>query len=192
MVGGHATNRLFLFMMLVAFTAAYLDDEMEVQAPGFHVGMIQHEDATNQIVTRLTLTIPKNTIPILYISRENWSTTHPLTDKIQNHPCNIGEFKNNICCMNAIFETYQVSPSLLGLYENYHVCPRNNNDIWFQNYTVVSTLNYDLLRQTTSENIRNANFLSSGIKTGTTLKVSSVIGNTYSNELHLKHDYVRS
>lgn len=176
---------------------------MNVITSGFHVGEIQHEIATNQIVMQLTLSCSMDTIPILYISREGWSSTDPLSDNVKNHPCESGALaNNNICCVNALLEKYQVGPSLLGMYENMDICPRDiETGAWAKNYTTVSTDNAQLSVHTMQDGVGNLDFLSTGIEhdppnanftyvKGVSYKLLAVQGAEFTLELRLTHEYL--
>jgi hypothetical protein len=169
MHGGCGSNRHGLLLVLLlaiqhAAVVAYLEEPIAATPPGFHVGAIQHEVATNQIVMQITLTASMNTIPIMYISKEGWSSTEAESDNVQNHPCESGALaNNNICCLNAVVEQYQVGPSMLDMHDNMGICPYNNaTGTWAQNFTEVSNDNAQLRAHLMSNGIGDLDFLSSG------------------------------
>ncbi|KAJ1464389.1 hypothetical protein T484DRAFT_1758130 [Baffinella frigidus] len=204
---GRTRSGLLLILLLSIqheVVVAYVDEEVTIVTSGFHVGDIQHEVATNQIVMQLTLSCSVDTIPILYLSREGWDSIHPYSDKVHNHPCEGGALaNNNICCLNALLEQYQVGPSLLNLHENMGICPRDvETGAWVQNYTTVSTENAQLSVHTMRDGVGNLDFLSTGIEhgppnatfaylPGATYKLLTVHDSVFTLELRLTHEYLK-
>jgi hypothetical protein len=164
----HRCDVMFILLMSIQhiIVFAYFDDEIKVTTAGFHVGKIQHEVATNQIVIQLTLSGSMNTIPILYISQEDWSLKSPRSDKVHTHPCENGVIsKNNICCINSLILQYQVAPSMQNMYDNSNICPIDNDTgIGQQNYTVTSTENAHLSVHTIEKEMGLFDFLSTGFE----------------------------
>jgi hypothetical protein len=164
---GKQHGLLFILLMTVQqeVSFAYLEEPIESHPPGFHVGAIQHEVATNQIVIQFTLSASMETIPVMYISKPDWSSQYVQSDNVQTHPCESGALaNNNICCVNALLEQYQVGPSLMDMYNNQDICPYNNATAeWGKNYTQMSNENAQLRTHTMASSVGSLDFLSSGI-----------------------------
>ncbi|KAJ1466677.1 hypothetical protein T484DRAFT_3632815 [Baffinella frigidus] len=105
------------------------------------------------------------TIPVMYISKTDWSSQYVQSDNVQTHPCESGALaNNNICCVNALLEQYQVGPSLMDMYNNQDICPYNNATAeWGENYTQMSNENAQLRTHRMASSVGSLDFLSSGI-----------------------------
>ena len=157
--------KLFIALLITShfvLTSAYEEEPIVATPPGFHVGDIQHEVATNQIVMQITLSASRDTIPVLYMSKEDWSSNNNLGDDVQTHPCESGDLaNNNICCINAMIEQYQVSPSVLAMYDNSAICPYDTaSSKWKKNFTEVSMNNPQLSEHLLKRSFSELDFLS--------------------------------
>jgi hypothetical protein len=205
--GSHAciSNHIIRFVVLllsIPVLVAYLDEPM-MTLTGFHVGEIFHEIATNQIVVNITMSIPTNTIPVMYISKEGWDTTEPDSDDMQQQPCVSGAFpKNDICCVNAVIEKYQVAPSMISLYNNIDICPYENTSAsWTKNFTQPSSDNPQLSEHLMTSGVGDLDFLSTGILNntnasltypeGVSYNILEVNGRTFTVELRMNHLYLK-
>lgn len=165
----HPMNRcaasLILFVCIIATVQSYEEEAIIVKPPGFHVGDIYHEVESNQIVVKLSLSSSANTIPIIYMSKEGWDIDNPLSDNINNNPCEKGpESNNNICCLNTLVANYEVAPSMLVLRDNAHICPYDNaTGLWSQNYTDISSENAELSGHTMGVNRGYSDIFSTGV-----------------------------
>jgi len=150
--------------LLLCGTLAYIEEVIESSTNGFHVGDIEHDVSTNQIIFQLTLSVSANTIPVIFMSKENWSVEVPDSDDPQKHPCGSGLYANdNICCVNALVEQYQVSPSMKSMKDNPGICPFSTETAsWQKNYTMVSAENQELKVHTATKTPGGLDFLSTG------------------------------
>lgn len=200
-------STLLLLICLLGTVQSYEEEEIVVKPPGFHVDDVYHEVESNQIVVKLSISSSDNTIPILYMSKEGWDVANPSSDNINKNPCEKGpESNNNICCLNTLVANYQVSPSMLALRNNSHICPYDNTTgLWSQNYTDISSENLDLFNHTMGVNRGYSDFLSTGVNDSFVGNRSdallypdfvkyTVLGNSdglVSIELRLSHLYVK-
>jgi len=154
--------RLFCVLFLCVFCNAYIDEPIMVTAPGFHVGTIEHDARTNQIILQITLSASMETVPIIYMSKKGWDETFPDSDNVAQNPCQQNAFgKNNICCINTLIEEYQVSPSIMALYNNTEICPYDDvSSSWKKTYTMPSSANPQLNRHNMITGNSNLDFLS--------------------------------
>lgn len=169
---------------------------------GFNVGRISHEVNTNQIVVRLNVTATDRTVPILYMSKEGWPETRPASSSLRSNPCEQGVYGNdNVCCINALVEAYQVAPSVEGIYGDPGVCARGaESGLWERNYTGTSMANSVLRSLVTSSDASKWDFLSVGraadgslqFPAGVESSVQLLSANTYGVELRVDHSYVKS
>ena len=169
---------------------------------GFRVDTIYHEVNTNQIVVRLNVTATARTVPIIYMSQEGWPESNPASNLLSSNPCEQGAYADdNVCCINALIDGYQVAPSIAALYEDPGVCPRSAaSGLWEKNYTQNSQDNGVLSGAATSRDMQRWDFLSVGrdvagdlqFPPGVESRVQAVSADTYAVELRIDHDYVKS
>jgi len=198
-----------LLWALAALLAASAPERGQGAAPmvqseprGFNVGTISHEVNTNQIVVRLNVTATDTTVPILYMSKEGWPETSPASSSLRSNPCEQGVYgDDNVCCINALVEAYQVAPSVAGIYGNPGVCARGaESGLWERNYTGSSMANSVLRSLVTSRDASAWDFLSVGraadgslqFPAGVEASVQPLSANTYGVELRVDHSYVKS
>jgi hypothetical protein len=156
-----------------------------------------HEVNTNQVVLQITLSASPNTIPLLFLSETNWSSTTPLSDHLNQHPCEEGPYANSICCVNKIIEDYQVPPSMQSLYENPSVCPRGSDGAWAVNYTGASSENTELDSHLKIGDLARMDFVSTGPYNssendgGVSYEVVAESDGMYTVELRMNHLYLK-
>jgi hypothetical protein len=133
---------LFMAMVCLAYISSYVvegqytDEQSVVIPPAFQVVNVEQNTTTQQIVVTLRVGGGSKHVPILYMSKPDWSTNTPTQMEVSEHPCQpqFSGFTNidKTCCLEDFVAQYQTGPDMKARFAN-------NSDVCVADVSTVSS-----------------------------------------------------
>ena len=110
---------IYIFVSLIFLGgggAQYMDESVVIVPPAFSVLSVEQNTTTQQIVVQLRVGGGSKHVPLLYMSKQSWSTDNPGQIDVNENPCQPTfdgpEREDKTCCLEEFVGAYQTATDI--------------------------------------------------------------------------------